>query len=149
MKVRFGRPSIDDDFAVVRAIRDAVGDSIELMVDCNEGWRMPWDTRRPWDLRAAMEVARALESERLYWLEEPLYRGDYDGYAELRRNCGIRIAGGDSIASTTANGPAPGNRCRRYSQCPWTLAPSVHRFMRLGPMPTAPRRPPVPNGITW
>ena len=94
MKVRFGRPSIDDDFAVVPAIRDAVGDGLELMVDCNQGWAMPWDTRRPRDVREALRVAQTLEPERLYWLEEPLHRGDYDGYAELRRNCGIRIAGG-------------------------------------------------------
>jgi L-alanine-DL-glutamate epimerase-like enolase superfamily enzyme len=95
MKVRFGRPAIDDDFAVVRGIRDAVGDTLELMVDCNQGWAMPWDRRRPWDVRQALEVARALEPEQVYWLEEPLHRGDYDGYSELRRNCGVRIAGGE------------------------------------------------------
>jgi L-alanine-DL-glutamate epimerase-like enolase superfamily enzyme len=44
MKVRFGRSAIDDDLAVVSAIRDAVGDRLTLMVDCNQGWRMPWDT---------------------------------------------------------------------------------------------------------
>ena len=95
MKVRFGRPSIDDDFAVVPAIRDAVGDGLELMVDCNQGWAMPWDTRRPRDVREALRVTQRLEPERLYWLEEPLHRGDYDGYAKLRRNCGVRIAGGE------------------------------------------------------
>lgn len=40
MKVRFGRPTIDDDLSVIKAVREAVGDRLDLMVDCNQGWRM-------------------------------------------------------------------------------------------------------------
>ena len=57
LKVRFGRPELADDLAVVRAVRDDVGDALELMVDCNQGWRMPWDTRPPWDVDRATAVA--------------------------------------------------------------------------------------------
>ena len=95
LKVRFGRPQLADDLAVVRAIRDAVGDSLELMVDCNQGWRMPWDVRPPWDVDHATTVASALADESVYWVEEPLHRGDYDGMAELRRRVPVRIAGGE------------------------------------------------------
>ncbi|MGD9996479.1 MAG: mandelate racemase/muconate lactonizing enzyme family protein [Ilumatobacteraceae bacterium] len=99
MKVRFGRPSIDDDLAVVSAIRDAVGDRLTVMVDCNQGWRMPWDTARPWDLDIAVRVADRLQAEEVYWMEEPLHRGDYDGMTELRRHVhetgSMRIAGGE------------------------------------------------------
>ena len=51
LKVRFGRASLDDDLAVIKAVRDAVGSALELMVDCNQGWRMPWDTAAPWHRR--------------------------------------------------------------------------------------------------
>lgn len=95
LKVRFGRPSLEQDLAVVEAIRDAVGDGLELMVDCNQGWRMPWDIQQPWDLEKAVEVASRLEAEQVYWVEEPLHRGDYAGYAELRKQVSIRIAGGE------------------------------------------------------
>jgi L-alanine-DL-glutamate epimerase-like enolase superfamily enzyme len=95
LKLRFGRPRLEDDFASVRAVRDAIGDALELMVDCNQGWRMPWDTRAPWDVAFAVDVARRLENERLYWIEEPLHRGDWRGYAELRRQTATRIAGGE------------------------------------------------------
>jgi L-alanine-DL-glutamate epimerase-like enolase superfamily enzyme len=95
LKVRFGRPSADDDLAVVRAIRDALGDAVELMVDCNQGWRMPWDTAAPWTVDHATMVAEQLAAERVYWIEEPLHRGDYDGLAELRRRVAVRIAGGE------------------------------------------------------
>ncbi|MCU1400476.1 MAG: mandelate racemase [Acidimicrobiales bacterium] len=95
LKVRFGRPTLADDLAVISAVRDAVGDGLELMVDCNQGWRMPWDIQQPWTLDHATDVAQTLERERVYWMEEPLHRGDYDGMAELRRRVGIRIAGGE------------------------------------------------------
>jgi L-alanine-DL-glutamate epimerase-like enolase superfamily enzyme len=95
LKVRFGRDDLDADVSVVRAIRDAVGDALELMVDCNQGWRMPWDTRPPWDLDRATAVAAELAAERVYWIEEPLHRGDYDGLAELRRRVDVRVAGGE------------------------------------------------------
>jgi L-alanine-DL-glutamate epimerase-like enolase superfamily enzyme len=95
LKLRFGRPSLADDLAVVRAVRDAVGDGLELMVDCNQGWRMPWDVRPAWDVEQATAVATALAAERVYWIEEPLHRGDYEGHAELRRRVEIRVAGGE------------------------------------------------------
>ena len=95
LKVRFGRPELTDDLAVVTAVRAATGDRLELMVDCNQGWRMPWDTQAPWDLERATEVAEVLAAEGVYWMEEPLHRGDYAGYAELRRRVPLRIAGGE------------------------------------------------------
>ena len=95
LKVRFGRPKLDDDLAVVKAIRSELGSSLELMVDCNQGWRMPWDTTTPWNVDHATSVANVLEEHGVYWMEEPLHRGDYAGMAELRKRVGIRIAGGE------------------------------------------------------
>jgi L-alanine-DL-glutamate epimerase-like enolase superfamily enzyme len=95
LKVRFGRPKLDDDLAVVKAIRSELGSSLELMVDCNQGWRMPWDTATPWNVDHATSVANVLEEHGVYWMEEPLHRCDYAGMAELRKRVGIRIAGGE------------------------------------------------------
>jgi L-alanine-DL-glutamate epimerase-like enolase superfamily enzyme len=104
MKLRFGRPSIADDLAVLRAVRDAVGDRLTMMVDCNQGWRMPWDTAPPWDLAHAWSVAQELIAEDVYWMEEPLHRGDYDGMGELRRRVRergrMRLAGGELTRET-------------------------------------------------
>ena len=95
LKIRFGRPNLEDDLAIIKAIREDMGDSIELMVDCNQGWRMPWDTATPWSIDHATAVALVLESHGVYWMEEPLHRGDYEGMAELRKRVKIRIAGGE------------------------------------------------------
>jgi L-alanine-DL-glutamate epimerase-like enolase superfamily enzyme len=95
LKVRFGRPELAEDLAVLQAIREAVGDQLELMVDCNQGWRMPWDTAPPWDLEHALRVAKELEKLRVFWMEEPLHRGDYEGMRTLRNKVGIRLAGAE------------------------------------------------------
>jgi L-alanine-DL-glutamate epimerase-like enolase superfamily enzyme len=65
------------------------------MVDCNQGWRMPWDTEPPWTLDTALEVARELANLDIYWMEEPLHRSDRDGMRRLREQSGLRIAGGE------------------------------------------------------
>jgi L-alanine-DL-glutamate epimerase-like enolase superfamily enzyme len=95
MKIRLGSSDWREGVAAVAAVRAEVGDRLELMVDANQGWRMPWDTEPPWTLKEALEVARQLEPLGVYWLEEPLHRGDYDGLAALRQSTGLRIAGGE------------------------------------------------------
>lgn len=100
MKVRFsssagGRSGWRDDVKALEAVRARIGDKLDLMVDCNQGWRMPWDTSAPWVLKDALQVARALEGLGCYWMEEPLHRADRRGMAELRARVDIRIAGGE------------------------------------------------------
>ena len=43
VKVRIARDRLDEGIAVVAAVRDAVGDRLEIMVDLNQWWRMPGD----------------------------------------------------------------------------------------------------------
>jgi L-rhamnonate dehydratase len=100
MKVRFsssagGRDGWRADVRALEAIRARVGTRLELMVDCNQGWRMPWDSSAPWTLKDAVAVARELERLGVYWMEEPLHRADRAGMAALRQMTDIRIAGGE------------------------------------------------------
>ncbi|MBX6321481.1 MAG: mandelate racemase/muconate lactonizing enzyme family protein [Rhodospirillaceae bacterium] len=95
MKVRFHRGDWRDDIRALEAVRAAVGDRLTLMVDCNQGWRMAWDSATPWNLKDAVAVARELEQLSIYWMEEPLFRGDHAGMAALRQMTDLRIAGGE------------------------------------------------------
>jgi L-alanine-DL-glutamate epimerase-like enolase superfamily enzyme len=61
-KIRVGRGGIEDDIARVRAVREAVGPDVQLMVDANQAWDAAEGARR----------ARALEPFNLTWLEEPV-----------------------------------------------------------------------------
>ena len=95
IKLRFGRADWRDDVAVVEAVRDAVGPDIDLMVDMNQGWRMPWDTQAPREWDEVAQIEKALRPVGLYWLEEALHRGDYQGNARLRKQAHCRLAGGE------------------------------------------------------
>ena len=95
LKLRFHRGDWRDDVKALEAVRARVGNRLELMVDCNQGWRQPWDTEAPWTLKDAVRVARELERLGVYWMEEPLHRGDYVGMRALRESVDVRIAGGE------------------------------------------------------
>jgi L-alanine-DL-glutamate epimerase-like enolase superfamily enzyme len=97
VKLRFHLGDWRDDLAVVRAVREAVGDSLQIMVDANQGWRMPGDVSPRWDVATAAQCAAALEELGVHWLEEPLRTDDYDGYANLRNRTSVRIAAGEMI----------------------------------------------------
>ena len=68
---------------------------LELLVDCNQGWRLPWDTEPAWNLKDALAVARELERLNVYWMEEPLHRADHAGMRALRAATDVRIAAGE------------------------------------------------------
>lgn len=96
-KIRFHLDNWREDVAVVCAVRDAVGDRLEIMVDANQGWRMPGDREPRWDVATAAQCAGELEGLGVYWLEEPLRTEDADGYASLRRRTSVRLAAGELV----------------------------------------------------
>lgn len=84
------------DLPVVEAVRRAVPD-LDVMVDANQGWRMPGDLAPRWEWENAAEFARQLAELDVFWLEEPLPTQDVDGYAALREGTDIRIAAGEMV----------------------------------------------------
>jgi L-alanine-DL-glutamate epimerase-like enolase superfamily enzyme len=95
LKIRFHRGEWRSDIRALEAVRSRIGDRLELMVDCNQGWRMSWDAYQPWSLKDAVKVARELERLGVYWMEEPLFRADREGMRRLREMVDVRIAGGE------------------------------------------------------
>jgi L-alanine-DL-glutamate epimerase-like enolase superfamily enzyme len=95
LKLRFHRGDWRDDLRALEAVRARVGSRLQLLVDCNQGWRLPWDTQAPWTFKDALTVARELERLNVYWMEEPLHRADRAGMRALREATSVRIAGGE------------------------------------------------------
>lgn len=98
-KIRFQRGDWREDVRALELARAAVGDRLELMVDCNQGWRMPWDTQPPWTLKDALNVSRELDRLGVYWMEEPLHRADIAGMRQLRESTDVRVAAGEMTRS--------------------------------------------------
>jgi L-alanine-DL-glutamate epimerase-like enolase superfamily enzyme len=101
IKIRLGHDEWETDLEVVQQVRHAAGPDFAIMVDANQGWRMPGDRRVPWNLATAIRCARALERCDVYWLEEPLPTSDIDGYARLRQQTSIRLAAGEMVRNQT------------------------------------------------
>ncbi|MBV8343029.1 MAG: mandelate racemase/muconate lactonizing enzyme family protein [Gammaproteobacteria bacterium] len=95
LKLRFHRGDWRDDIRALEAVRARVGARLELLVDCNQGWRMAWDTQAPWTFKDALAVARELARLGVYWMEEPLHRADRAGMRALREATAVRIAAGE------------------------------------------------------
>ena len=95
LKIRVEPGRIGEAVAVVTAVREAVGDTMEIAVDLNQGWRMPGDVPPPLERKAVRGLAAALRELDILWLEEPLPARDVEGLVALRREGGLRIAGGE------------------------------------------------------
>jgi L-alanine-DL-glutamate epimerase-like enolase superfamily enzyme len=86
-KLKVGRPLLDEDVRRLAAVRRAVGDDFELMVDANQGFTLSEAIRR----------AHAFEQFHLGWLEEPLPAENISAHRQLSASTRVPIAVGESM----------------------------------------------------
>ena len=101
LKLRVDPDRIEEGVATVTAVRETVGDSMEIMVDLNQGWRMAGDISEALSVDEVQRLVDRLRELGVLWLEEPLPREEVEDHADLRKNGGIRIAGGEMARSTS------------------------------------------------
>lgn len=89
VKIKVGKPDPMEDFERLRAVREAIGPTMQLMVDANQSMTYPEAKRR----------ARLFEPLNLFWFEEPLPAEDISGHARLAAATSIPVAVGESIYS--------------------------------------------------
>jgi D-galactarolactone cycloisomerase len=82
LKVGFG---VDEDAAMTRAVRQAIGPGVGLMVDANHAF----------DAVAAIRLGRMIEQHDIAWFEEPVPPEDVAGYRAVKAALSIPIAGGE------------------------------------------------------
>ena len=97
IKLRLHHPTLEEDVRTVEAVRAAVSDRMELMVDANQAQSSgDWQPGVQWDFSRAVLTARELERLRCAWLEEPLPRYSFDLIAKLSDLVELPIAGGEN-----------------------------------------------------
>lgn len=100
VKIRAHPRRLRQGVAAVAAVREAVGDRLDVMVDLNQAWRMAGDVTEPLELADVRGVVRRLAEYDVAWVEEPLPYADVDGHRLLRAdNPGLRIAAGEMLDS--------------------------------------------------
>lgn len=88
VKIKVGRP-LHEDLDRLTAVRELLGDDIELMVDANNGWMLP---------EASVRI-EAMSPFGLVWVEEPLHADDVSGHEALQRGTSTPIAAGETLFS--------------------------------------------------
>ncbi len=69
----------------LKALREAVGPKVELMLD----------VATQWNASQAIRIGRVLEPYRLFWLEDPVGPEDYDGLTQVAAALDTPIAAGE------------------------------------------------------
>jgi L-alanine-DL-glutamate epimerase-like enolase superfamily enzyme len=97
IKLRAHYQTMKEDIQLVEAVRKAVGDDMEIMVDANQAQSFNgWQVGVTWDFNRALDTAREYQRLNCTWLEEPLRRYAFDELTELSRRVNIPIAGGEN-----------------------------------------------------
>ena len=86
IKAKIGYPTVQEDVAVIRAMREAVGPGVRIMVDYNQ-------CLTPTE---AIERIRILDDEGLTWVEEPTLAHDHAGHARIAREVKTPIQCGEN-----------------------------------------------------
>ncbi len=86
MKMNMGDKPIDVELERLKAVREAVGDNIDIMIDAN--WA--------WTVADAIRIGRKIERYNVYWLEDPLASDDPDQLAQVANALDVPIAVGET-----------------------------------------------------
>lgn len=98
IKLRANRDDPQEDLLAIKAVRDAIGSDMDIIVDAGQYRAGMAGFPKPiWSRRDAMKMARELEKLDVIWLEDPLSDVDQEGLAELSRQVEIPIAGGRQL----------------------------------------------------
>jgi L-alanine-DL-glutamate epimerase-like enolase superfamily enzyme len=78
--------TVEDDYNRVKAVRQAVGPNVKLMLDVNQGWDVP----------TAIRASNKMYDLDITWLEEPLHwYDDVEPLKQVKLNTRIPLASGE------------------------------------------------------
>ena len=86
VKMKVGAVSIREDVERVKAVREAVGPDVKVLVDANCAYRY----------YEAIQIAKRMEEYDVFWFEEPVAPDDYAGHRKLAHATSIPIAAGEN-----------------------------------------------------
>jgi D-galactarolactone cycloisomerase len=86
VKMKIGGESMGLDTERVRAVREAIGPKIDLMIDANNRWTA----------FEAIRFGHMVEKYNPFWFEEPVEPDDFAGSARVRQALSIPVASGEN-----------------------------------------------------
>jgi L-alanine-DL-glutamate epimerase-like enolase superfamily enzyme len=86
VKMKIGRLSAQEDLARIKAVREAIGDQVDLLVDGNNAYTS----------YQAIQLARRMEDYNIFWFEEPVPAEDLEGSAAVAAAIDMPVAAGEN-----------------------------------------------------
>ena len=87
VKIKIGQPTLAEDLARIKAVRELIGPDITFMVDANYSMTV----------EEAITAAKAFAPYDITWFEEPIIPDNYLGYSEIRAATGMPLAMGENL----------------------------------------------------
>jgi L-alanine-DL-glutamate epimerase-like enolase superfamily enzyme len=87
IKIKVGQPKLEQDVARIAAMRDFIGPDRAFMIDAN--YALTTDE--------AIAMAKATAQYDITWFEEPVIPDDYEAYAKIREEGGIKTSQGENL----------------------------------------------------
>ena len=88
VKLKLGAATPEQDEAMVRQVRHAVGPDVRVRADANEAW----------SVERAIDVLSRLRPFGLEYVEQPVAAADVAGLAQVRRAVGVPIAADEALS---------------------------------------------------
>jgi D-arabinonate dehydratase len=127
-KLKVGKYSAGQDAARLKAIRKALGDDFEILLDANGGWP---------DAPAAIAAMHRLEEHRPYWIEEPVRADNLAAMARIAESIRTPVATGELEATRWAFADLLHRKAAAILQPDATVCGGVSEWLNIAHMAAA------------
>ena len=136
VKMKVGGEDMETDGERVRAVREAIGPKVDLMIDANNKWSA-YD---------AIRFGRMVEKFSPFWFEEPVEADDFAGCAEVKRTVDIPIAAGENEFTRWGARDLIQSQAVDILQCDTILAGGITEMRKIAALASAYHIPMSPHG---
>ncbi len=136
VKMKVGGETMTTDVERVRAVREAIGPKVDLMIDANNKW----------NAYEAIRFGRMVEKFEPFWFEEPVEADDFAGCAEVKRALDIPIAAGENEFTRWGARELVQAHAADILQCDTVLAGGITEMRKIAALASAYHIPMSPHG---
>jgi L-alanine-DL-glutamate epimerase-like enolase superfamily enzyme len=136
VKMKVGGEPMDVDTDRVRAVREAIGPKIDLMIDANNRWTA----------FEAIRFGHMVEKYNPYWFEEPVEPDDFAGSARVRQELRIPVASGENEFTRWGARDLIQSNAVDILQCDTVLCGGISEGRKIANLASAYHIPVSPHG---